>query len=66
MTDAAVQELIDKHGEQTVAKAFWLQQEIKKRGLDGIYFKEDAEAYTQRLGGLVTRNNIQAALDRRY
>ena len=37
-----IEELIDRHGEETVQKAFWLQEHIKEEGIEAANFSEAA------------------------
>lgn len=40
---ASTDELIAKHGEETVRKAFWLQERIFEEGIEGAKFSEYSE-----------------------
>lgn len=50
MTD--IDTLVNEYGEENVRKAFWLQEEIKKDGIDGIHFMRVAEEYAEQNGPL--------------
>ena len=39
---SSIDELIERHGEGTVKKAFWLQEHIYEEGIEGANFSEAA------------------------
>lgn len=39
----STEELIAQHGEETVKKAFWLQEQIYENGIEGIHYTDEAE-----------------------
>lgn len=57
-----VDRLVSAHGEETVRKAFWLQQHIYEEGLDGIHFSDAAEADMEEMGPML----IKAAIEREF
>lgn len=57
---------MDQYGEGNVKKAFWLQQEIKKDGLDGIHFMESAETKVNQYAHLIVYQSIRSELKKRF
>lgn len=41
--------LVDRYGEETMAKAFWLQNKIYKEGLSSVDFTDAAENEMEQL-----------------
>ena len=58
----SIDDLIAKHGEEDVRKAFWLQQKISKEGIKGINFVREAEADMKKVGGLLTKKLSKTSL----
>jgi len=54
-----IDSLIDQHGEDTVRKAFWLQQHIFEQGLEGVHFSKAAEEDMQRVGPMLVKKAIE-------
>lgn len=63
---ASIDELNDKYGSDNVTKAFWLQERIKERGLDGIHFMEEAEVKAKQVGPMITHQAIRSELSKRF
>lgn len=63
---SSIDDLVNKYGEDNVTKAFWLQEQIKERGLDGIHFMEEAEVKAQQVGHIVTYQAIRSELKKRF
>jgi hypothetical protein len=61
-----IDSLIDQYGEDNVKKAFWLQDEIRKDGLDGIHFMKYAETEVSQYAGLITYQSIRSELKKRF
>lgn len=59
-------ELIDRYGEGNVRKALWLQDEIRKDGLDGIHFMEYAESNAKDYASLIVYQSIRSELKKRF
>jgi len=59
MADGDIDSLIDQHGEDTVRKAFWLQQHIFEQGLAGVHFSKAAEKEMEQLGPLLIKKAIE-------
>lgn len=57
---ASIEELIEKHGEETVRKAFWLQEKIYEEGIEGVHFSEKAESEMQRIGPAIVKRKIES------
>lgn len=57
--DSSLDDLADQHGEATVRKALWLQEEIYKHGLDAVRFTDAAEASMQKTGPLLVKKGIE-------
>lgn len=51
--------LIDEYGEDTVRKAFWLQQKIYEEGLRGIDFTGAAEEAMEETAETTVKENIE-------
>jgi len=51
--------LIDEYGEETVRKAFWLQDHIYKEGLRGIDFSGAAEDTMKEIGPPLIKKAIE-------
>jgi len=60
MPDEDIQDLIDKHGEETVRKAFWLQERIYEEGLEAARFSAAAKATMRQQGPLLVKRQIEA------
>jgi len=57
---AEIDDLIDEHGEETVRKAFWLQEKIYEEGIEAVRFSDAAErAMEQKKRSAVRRNVSQ-------
>jgi len=56
---ADIDTLVARHGEENVKKAFWLQQKIKREGLDGIGYMEDAKDRVRQMGPLLIKKAIE-------
>lgn len=54
-----IEELIDRHGEETVQKAFWLQEHIKEEGIEAANFSEAAEQKMEIMGPMNVKNSIE-------
>jgi hypothetical protein len=63
---SSIDDLIDEHGEENVRKAFWLQEHIKKEGIDGIHFMQKAEAEVMPYAHLLTYQAIRSELSKRF
>lgn len=54
----STEELVDRHGEDVVYKAFWLQKHIYEQGLEGIDFSGAAESKMQQIGPALVHKAI--------
>lgn len=63
--ESDIDSLIDQHGEETIRKAFWLQEKIYEEGLDGIHFTDVAESKMEKVGPLLVNNAIENELKNR-
>jgi len=61
---ATIDELIEEHGEETVRKAFWLQEKIYEEGIEGVDFSEAAESRIKQQGPLLVKKAIEDNLTR--
>lgn len=66
MANDSLDGLIDRYGEGNVKKAFWLQDEIREDGLDGIHFMEVAETNAKSYAHLLTYQAIRSELKKRF
>lgn len=57
-----IDQLVNLYGEDTVAKAFWLQQEIYEQGLDAAHFTDAAEDEMNQRGPML----IKAAIENEF
>jgi len=57
---ADIDTLIDRHGEDTVRKAFWLQEHIYEEGIAGIDFTGEAESKMRKIGPMRVKQRIEA------
>lgn len=55
----SIDDLVEQHGEATVAKAFWLQEKIYEEGLEAANFSEAAEETMQKIGPMRVKNRIE-------
>lgn len=58
MGDQNIDELVDEYGEETVKKAFWLQEHIYEEGLEGANFTDEAKKKIRQNGPLLIKNAI--------
>lgn len=63
---SSIDDLVNKYGEDNVTKAFWLQEEIKEEGLDGIHFMREAEAEVAPIASMITYQAIRSELSKRF
>jgi len=56
---ASTDELIAKHGEGTVRKAFWLQEHIFEEGIKGADFSTDAVREME----IIKRETVKEAVE---
>lgn len=66
MSDDDLDQLIDTYGEGNVRKAFWLQDEIRKDGLDGIHFMEYAEKEVKQFAPMITHSIIESQMKKYF
>lgn len=55
----------DDYDDDTLTKAFWLQEQIKERGISGIHYMAKAESRVRQVSAIVTDRHIQRHLKRR-
>lgn len=63
---ASIEDLNEKYGSDNVTKAFWLQEQIKEEGIDGIHFMEKAEANVSSYADIITYQAIRSELNKRF
>jgi hypothetical protein len=56
---ASIDDLIEEHGEETVRKAFWLQEHIYEEGLAGVRFSDVAEEHMRQSGPRSVKRKIE-------
>lgn len=53
---------LDEYDDEVVAKAFWLQEHIRRYGIQGIYFSETAVGVAEREGPDIIADHIDRQL----
>lgn len=66
MSNDEIQALIDTFGEGNVTAAFWLQQHIKKHGLDGIGYMKYARGNANSQKYTTTKSSIEGKMEQQY
>lgn len=66
MAEDDLDELISRFGEDNVQKAFWLQDEIRKDGLDGIHFMQHAESKVSEVAPLIVYQSVRSEMSKRF
>lgn len=54
-----IDQLVEQYGEETVRKAFWLQQHIYEEGIKGIGFTGKAEQGMEKIGPFLLKDAIK-------
>lgn len=49
---------LSEYDDEVIAKAFWLQEHIRKNGLDGIHYMRQAERVAEEGGPLIVAHEI--------
>jgi len=55
----SVDDLIEQHGQETIRKAFWLQDTIYREGLEAANFTEAAEESMRQIGPMRVKRRIE-------
>lgn len=63
---ADIDALINQFGEGNVRKAFWLQDEIRKDGLDGIHFMEVAETNVSKYAHFLVYQAVRSEMKKKF
>ncbi len=66
MADDEMTALVDEWGESNVQAAFWLQQEIKDRGLEGIGYMEAARNHLHSTGEFTVKKKMESQMNNDY
>jgi len=53
---------LENYDEEVVAKAFWLQEHIRRTGLDGVNYSAVGEGVAENVGDDVVANEIDKEL----
>lgn len=53
---------LSQYDDEVVSKAFWLQEHIRRYGIDGIYFTEHARTVAEREGPDIVAKHIDNQL----
>lgn len=61
----SIDDLVDKHGEETVKQAFWLQEHIYEQGLPAANFTQVGESTMESFKGSVIKANMERHLPSR-
>ena len=56
--------LIDQYGEETVRKAFWLQEKIYEEGIEAVRFSDVAEEKMNKIGPMLVKRGIESEFKR--
>jgi hypothetical protein len=54
----SVDELVKQHGEETVRKAFWLQEEVFEQGIEGANFSDYSEKEMEQVKKILVKKAI--------
>lgn len=63
---ASIEDLNEQYGSDNVTKAFWLQDRLREKGIDGIHFMREAEVKAQQVGPMITHQAIRSELSKRF
>jgi hypothetical protein len=56
---ASIDDLVDQHGEETVRKAFWLQEQIYEEGIEAARFTDASESKMEQVGPMLVKQKIE-------